>query len=164
MPLKRSASVRTTSKAFEANTDQKQEEDKTSPFQRNSRQRVSSHSIQEKMERLAQASQKSEVLRSPGVTQRTLFLLDEVSRKRGLFEKDQTSSQESPKGLKKDHRSFASGLSDHINRLVSKTEQPGSSHSPTDLRHVDIVNKRRLFEIRGEAVSPKPAPYGKIYK
>ncbi|XP_062316463.1 uncharacterized protein LOC134019520 [Osmerus eperlanus] len=133
MPLQRSASVRTTSKAFEANADQEQEEDNTSPFQRNSRQRVSSRTIQEKMERLAHAAQKSDMVRSPDVAQRTLFLLDEVSRKRGLFEKDPAATQASPGLLKQ------------------------------DLRHVDIVSKRNLFERRGE-VSPKSTTNSKVYK
>ncbi|XP_067096449.1 ladinin-1 isoform X2 [Osmerus mordax] len=133
MPLQRSASVRTTSKAFEANADQEQEEDNTSPFQRNSRQRVSSRTIQEKMERLAHAAQKSDMVRSPDVAQRTLFLLDEVSRKRGLFEKDPAATQASPGLLKQ------------------------------DLRHVDIVSKRSLFERRGE-VSPKSTTNSKVYK
>ncbi|XP_046907596.1 ladinin-1 isoform X2 [Hypomesus transpacificus] len=133
MPLQRSASVRTTSKAFEANADQEQEEGKTSPFQRNSRQRVSSRTIQEKMERLAHAAQKSDMVRSPDVAQRTLFLLDEVSRKRGLFEKDPGATQARPGLLKQ------------------------------DLRHVDIVSKRSLFERRGE-VSPKPTTNNKVYK
>ncbi|MEQ2267161.1 hypothetical protein XENORESO_002511, partial [Xenotaenia resolanae] len=96
-PLQRSASVRMASKKFETKTDQNEDEDKGS-FQRNSRHRISSRSIKEKMEQLAQAAQKSEVSRSPDVTQRTLFLLEEVSRKRGLFEKDQTAQSPTSPG------------------------------------------------------------------
>nr|XP_046252071.1 ladinin-1 isoform X3 [Scatophagus argus]XP_046252072.1 ladinin-1 isoform X3 [Scatophagus argus] len=121
-PLHRSASMRIASKKFETNTDQVQneDEDKASSFQRNSRQRISSRSIKEKMERLAQAAQKSEMVRSPDVTQRTLFLLDEVSRKRGLFEKEQPAACPTSPGV-----------------------------SRQDLRHVDITSKRSLFESSG---------------
>ncbi|XP_069545269.1 ladinin-1 [Brachyistius frenatus] len=150
-PLQRSASVRMASKNFEPNTDQNEDEDKASSFQRNSRQRISSRSIQEKMERLAQAAQKSESMRSPDVTQRTLFLLEEVSRKRGLFEKEQPAQSPSTPGVsRQEFRGFSGGISDRINRWINKTNQTGSSHSPTDLRHVDITSKRSLFENRGE--------------
>ncbi|XP_035512125.1 ladinin-1 [Morone saxatilis] len=151
-PLQRSASVRMASKKFESNTDQNENEDKASSFQRNSRQRISSRSIQEKMERLAQASQKSEMMRSPDVTQRTLFLLDEVSRKRGLFEKEkqQAGCPTSPGVSRQEFRSFTSGMSDRINRWLNKTNQTGSSQSPADLRHVDITSKRSLFESSGK--------------
>ncbi|KAM6976890.1 ladinin-1 [Aplochiton taeniatus] len=155
----RSASVRMANKNFEP-TDQNQEDDKASHFQRNSKQRVSSRTIQEKMERLAQAAQKSEMMRSPDVAQRTLFLLDEVSRKRGLFEKEQGAADVP----RKENRGFTAGLSDRINRLVGKTSHLGSSHSPTDLRHVDITSKRTLFESRAEEGSAKAAPPGKVYK
>ncbi|XP_032376634.1 ladinin-1 [Etheostoma spectabile] len=162
-PLQRSASVRLASKKFESNTDQNEDEDKASSLQRNSRQRISSRSIQEKMERLAQAAQKSEIIRSPDVTQRTLFLLDEVSRKRGLFEKEkQGASPTSPGVSRQEFRSFQSGMSDRINRWVNKTNNTGSS-LPTDLRHVDIIGKRSLFETREENSVPKPSP-GKLCK
>ncbi|XP_034392984.1 ladinin-1 isoform X2 [Cyclopterus lumpus] len=161
-PLQRSASVRMASKKFESNTDQ--DEDKASSFQRNSRQRISSRSIQEKMERLAQAAQKSEIMRSPDVTQRTLFLLDEVSRKRGLFEKEQqAASPTSPGVSRNEFRSFTSGVSDRINRWINKPNHPGSAHNPTDLRHVDITGKRSLFESPEEGSAPNNSP-GKIYK
>ncbi|KAM4737310.1 ladinin-1 [Anableps anableps] len=156
-PLQRSASVRLASKKFEAKTDHNENEDMGS-FQRNSRQRVSSRSIKEKMERLAQAAQKSEVPRSPDVTQRTLFLLEEVSRKRGLFEKDQKAqSPTSPGVSKSEFRSFTSGMSDRINTWLNKTNQPGSPLS-LDLRHVDISSKRSLFENRGEESVSKVSP------
>ncbi|XP_014855108.1 PREDICTED: ladinin-1 [Poecilia mexicana] len=153
-PLQRSASVRMVSKKFEAKTDHNEDEDKGS-FQRNSRQRVSSRSIKEKMERLAQAAQKSDVPRSPDVTQRTLFLLEEVSRKRGLFEKDQQAqSPTSPGVSRSEFRSFTSGMSDRINTWLNKTNQPGSPLS-LDLRNVDISSKRSLFENRGEESASK---------
>ncbi|KAI4823340.1 hypothetical protein KUCAC02_011932 [Chaenocephalus aceratus] len=162
-PLRRSASVRMASEKFESNTDQDQheDEDKTSSFQRNSKQRISSRSIQEKMERLAQAAQKGEVTRSPDVTQRTLFLLDEVSRKRSLFEKEQQGAgPPSPGVSRQEFRSFKSGMSDRISSWLTKTNNTGSSHNPTDLRNVDITSKRSLFEKREED-SAQP---GKIYK
>ncbi|KAM6981975.1 ladinin-1 [Tautogolabrus adspersus] len=163
-PLQRSASVRMASKTFEFNTDQNEDEDKASSFQRNSRQRISSRSIQEKMERLAQAAQKSEVLRSPDVTQRTLFLLDEVSRKRGLFEKEQQAACPTSPGIsRQEFRSFTSGMSDRINRWLNKTSPTGSALNPTDLRHVDITSKRSVFESREEDSVLKTSP-GKIYK
>ncbi|XP_036959119.1 ladinin-1 isoform X2 [Acanthopagrus latus] len=163
-PLQRSASVRIASKKFESNTDENEDEDKASSFQRNSRQRISSRSIQEKMERLAQAAQKSEATRSPDVTQRTLFLLEEVSRKRGLFEKEQQAAGPASPGVsRQEFRSFTSGMSDRINRWLSKTSQPGSPHSPADLRNVDISSKRSLFESGREDCVPKTSP-GKILK
>ncbi|XP_056446939.1 ladinin-1 [Gadus chalcogrammus] len=146
-PIRRSSSVRLTSQKFESNADPNQEDEKTSNFQRNTRQRVSSHSIQEKMERLAQASQKPEVSRFPDVTQRTLVLLEEVSRKRDLFEKEhQASSPTSPGVSRQEFRTFTSGISDRINRWVHKSTKPGSSPNPADLRHVDISSKKILFE------------------
>ncbi|KAM3849580.1 uncharacterized protein ACN63O_020720 [Diretmus argenteus] len=166
MPLERS--VRMASKKFEFNTDQNQDEGKTSPFQRSSQQRISSRSIQEKMERLAQASQKSEVMRYPDVTQRTLCLLDEVSRKRGLFEKEQQAPSgsrapgpSSPGVSRQEFRSFTSGMSDRINRWLNKSDQPSSSYNATDLRHVDITSRKSLFESREEVEFPKAGP-GKI--
>lgn len=166
-PLQRSASVRMASKKFESNTDQNPEEDKTPSIQRNSRQRMSSRSIQEKMERLAQAAQKSEVTRSPDVAQRTLFLMEEVSRKRGIFEKDQQQKQAanptSPGVTRQEFRNFTSGMSDRISRWISKTNQSGSSHCTTDLRHVDITSKRSLFENRDEDSVSNTSP-GKLYK
>nr|XP_040050411.1 ladinin-1 isoform X1 [Gasterosteus aculeatus aculeatus] len=154
-PLQRSASVRTAYKMSESNTDQNEDEDKSSSFQRNSKQRISSRSIKEKMERLAQAAQKSDITRSPDVTQRTLFLLDEVSRKRGLFEKEQqAASPTSPGVSRQEFRSFRSGMSDRINRWLNKTNETGSTHNPTDLRHVDIISKRSLFESKDEGSVP----------
>ncbi|XP_061592040.1 ladinin-1 [Cololabis saira] len=144
-PLQRSSSVRIASKKFESPTDKSEDEDKS--FQRNSKQRISSRSIKEKMEKLAQAAQKSEQTRSPDVTQRTLFLLEEVSRKRGLFEKEPPAqSLTSPGVSRQEYRSFQSGMSDRINRWLNKTYQPGTSPIPSDLRHVDITSKRSLFE------------------
>lgn len=163
-PLQRSASVRMASKKFEPSTDQNEDEDGASSFQRNSRQRISSRSIQEKMERLAQASQKSDMNKSQDVTQRTLFLLEEVSRKRNIFEKEQPAASPTNPGVsRQEFRSFTSGMSDRINRWLNKSDQTGPSHAPTDLRHVDITSKRSLFENRGEESVPKTIP-AKIYK
>ncbi|XP_039904046.1 ladinin-1 isoform X2 [Simochromis diagramma] len=161
-PLQRSSSVRMASKKFEPNTDQNEDENKASSFQRNSRQRISSRSIQEKMERLAQAAQKSELTRFPDVTQRTLVLLEEVSRKREIFEKEQqVQSPTSPGVSKQEIRGLTSGMSERINRWLHKSNKAGSSHSPADLRHVDISSKRSLFENSGEDSVSKTSP-GKI--
>ncbi|KAL4623819.1 ladinin-1 [Arapaima gigas] len=73
------------------------EDDQQSPFKRNSRQRLSSRSIQETMEKLALAVQKSEIIKSPTTPRGPLYLVDEVSRKRELFEKEQVDG-ESDKG------------------------------------------------------------------
>ncbi|KAL1249643.1 hypothetical protein QQF64_020648 [Cirrhinus molitorella] len=152
MPLQRSASVRIAAKNFESNKSSNQEEEEQqTAFQRNSRQRLSSRSIQEKMERLAQASQKWEVSKSPMV-HKTVCLADEVSRKRELFEKEQEGSDRSDVLSKLEFRSFSSGISDRINRWVQKktfTVSSPSSHSPSDLRHVNISIKKSLFE-RGQ--------------
>ncbi|KAJ0036755.1 hypothetical protein NQD34_005432 [Periophthalmus magnuspinnatus] len=126
-PLQRRASVRIASKKFEQNPEQSTEAGTPSAFQRNSRQRISSRSIQEKMERLAQtAQQRSEMVRSPDISQKTLSMMEEVSRKRGLFEQQQDQSQASP----------------GVGRQ--------------DLRHVDITSKKSLFEKKAEESNPRP--------
>ncbi|XP_037134285.1 ladinin-1 [Syngnathus acus] len=148
-PLQRSASVRVASKKIESDTVKIEylNEDKSSSFQRNSVQRVSSRSIQEKMERLAQAAQKSETGRSPDVSQRTLYLLDEVSRKRDLFEKEpRQTSPLSPSKSKHEFRGFTSAMSDRINHWLDKSKEIGSTPSGTDFKHVDITSKRSSFE------------------
>ncbi|KAI4893029.1 hypothetical protein NFI96_034255 [Prochilodus magdalenae] len=155
MPLQRSASMRITAKKFEPGQKPNEEEEQKSPFQRNSRQRLSSHSIQEKMERLAQASQKWEAIKSPTLVSKTLFLVDEVSRKRELFEKEQPSSESNPGPVKQDYRTLSAGISDRINRWVQKKSlQSLSSLTPTDLRHVDISSKKMLFERGQEDSTP----------
>nr|XP_057939730.1 ladinin-1-like isoform X1 [Doryrhamphus excisus]XP_057939731.1 ladinin-1-like isoform X1 [Doryrhamphus excisus] len=160
-PLQRSSSVRMASKKFETTTDQAANEQKSS-FQRNSVQRISSRSIQEKMERLAEAAQKSETPRSPDVSQRTLYLLDEVSRKRGLFENEQQTVKQTSSS-QHEFRGSSSGVSDRINRWLDKTNQSGcSSSSSTDLKHVDITSKRSLFENRSHDSPAKSKPPGKI--
>ncbi|XP_051516538.1 ladinin-1-like [Myxocyprinus asiaticus] len=149
MPMQRSASVRTAAKTFVSNKSPDQEDEQQSPFQRNSRQRISSRSIQEKMERLAQASQKWEIIKSPTV-HKTVCLADEVSRKRELFEKEQEGLEKIQMFSKQDFRTFSSGISDRINRWVQKkTFTVSPSHSPSDLRHVNISGKKSLFE-RGQ--------------
>ncbi|XP_076840659.1 ladinin-1 isoform X2 [Brachyhypopomus gauderio] len=149
MSLQRSASMRIATKKFEPNKGSNEDEGQQSPFQRNTRQRVSSRSIQEKMERLAQASQKWEAIKSPTLAHKTMFLVDEVSKKRELFEKEQGIS-ESLTPNKEDYRSLSAGISDRINRWVKKKSLHSlSSLTPTDLRHVDISSKKMLFE-RGQ--------------
>ncbi|XP_067303468.1 ladinin-1 isoform X2 [Pseudorasbora parva] len=146
MPLQRSASVRIAAKTSESDKSSSREEEQQTPFQRNSRQRLSSRTIQEKMERLAQASQKWEISKPPTVP-KTVFLVDEVSRKRELFEKEQEASEKSNVFSKQEFRSFSSGISDRINRWVQKkTFTVSSSQSPSDLRHVNISIKKSLFE------------------
>ncbi|XP_049611147.1 ladinin-1 [Syngnathus scovelli] len=144
-PLQRSASVRVASQKIESNTVQIEHlnEEKSSSFQRNSAQRVSSRAIQEKMERLAQAAQKSETGRSPDVSQRTLYLLDEVSRKRDLFEKEpRETSPLSPSKSKHEFRGFTKAMSDRINHWLDKSKEIGSTPSGTDFKHVDISSKK----------------------
>ncbi|XP_066529030.1 ladinin-1 isoform X2 [Hoplias malabaricus] len=154
LPLQRSASMRTTAKNFEHNQKCNEEEGQQSPFQRNSRQRLSSRSIQEKMEKLAQASQKWEAVKSPNLPHKTVFLVDEVSKKRELFEKEQATRESSP-APKQDYRTLSAGISDRINRWVQKkTLQSLSSLTPTDLRHVDISKKKMLFEKKEEDGHP----------
>ncbi|KAL7859468.1 hypothetical protein SRHO_G00146150 [Serrasalmus rhombeus] len=151
MPFQRSASMRITAKKFEPDLKCKEEEEQKSSFQRSSRQRLSSRSIQEKMERLTQASQKWEAIKSPTLVHKTLFLVDEVSRKRELFEKEQATSESNPAPNKQDYRTLSAGISDRINCWVQKkTLQNLSSLTPTDLRHVDISSKKMLFEKRLE--------------
>ncbi|KAK7128498.1 hypothetical protein R3I94_016916 [Phoxinus phoxinus] len=146
MPLQRSASVRVAAKTIESNKSSNPEEEQQTPFQRNSRQRLSSRTIQEKMERLAHASQKWEITKPPTVP-KTVGLVDEVSRKRELFEKELEGSEKSHVLSKQEFRNFSSGISDRINRWVQKkTFTVSSSHSPSDLRHVNISIKKSLFE------------------
>ncbi|KAI7794622.1 ladinin-1 [Triplophysa rosa] len=143
MPLQRSASVRIATKTFESNKSPDQEDEQKSPFQRNSRQRISSRSIQEKMERLAQASQKWEMAKSPTLL-KTGCLADEVSRKRELFEKEEEKSHIFSTQFQ-DFRNFSSGISGRINQWV-QNKTFTLSHSPSDLRHVNISSKKSLFE------------------
>ncbi|XP_072552859.1 ladinin-1 isoform X1 [Salminus brasiliensis] len=147
MPLQRSASLRITAKKFESNQRSNNEEEQQSPFSRSSRQRLSSRTIQEKMERLAQASQKWEAVKSPAMAHKTLFLVDEVSRKRELFERDQKTANTSSAPNKQDYHTLSAGISSQVNRWIQKkTLQSLSSLTPTDLRHVDISSKKMLFE------------------
>ncbi|XP_024914879.1 ladinin-1 [Cynoglossus semilaevis] len=150
-PLQRSSSVRVATKRFENNTVENGEE-KISHFARNSKQRLSSRSIQEKLERLAQAAQKSEMSRPADVSHRTLLLLDEVSRKRGLFEREEPRqvSSGSPVVSRQDFRSQASGMSQGINQWMNKNSASGSFVSVSELRNVNINSKRTLFENRDE--------------
>lgn len=148
-PLQRSASVRMASKKFEGSPDQIEDEDKPSSFQRNSRQRISARSIQEKMDRLAHAAQqKLEPSRPTDVAHRTLHRLDRVSMKRGIFEKEsQAAAPTSPRPSRHEFKNLSSGVSDRINRWVSKAkDQAVTSPGAADLRHVNINSKRSLFE------------------
>ncbi|XP_072304674.1 ladinin-1 [Eucyclogobius newberryi] len=155
-PLQRSASVKIASKKFERNTEQSPEEDTASSFQRNSRQRISSRSIQEKMERLAQAAQRSEMVRSPDVSQiQTLSMMEEVSRKRGLFEQPQQQDQ-SLGASRQEFKNTKPGLSERINKWMNKKNQTGLTHGPSDLRHVDITSKKSLFEKKADDSIPSP--------
>uniref|UniRef100_W5JY31 Ladinin n=1 Tax=Astyanax mexicanus TaxID=7994 RepID=W5JY31_ASTMX len=117
MPFQR-ASLRITAKKFETNQRSNDEEEQHPALSR-SRQRLSSRTIQEKMERLAQASQKWEAVKSPTIAHKTLFLVDEVSRKRELFERDQ-ASKNNPGPNKLDYRTLSAGISSQVNRWVQK--------------------------------------------
>ncbi|RXN05485.1 ladinin-1 isoform X1 [Labeo rohita] len=178
MPLQRSASVRIAAKSFESNKVKLLNTNTSDSVQSQSHidelsslfwmfwstelqprggaaadpiseKRLSSRSIQEKMERLAQASQKWEVSKSP-LVHKTVCLADEVSRKRELFEKEQEGSDKSHVFSKQDFRSFSSGISDRINRFVQKktfTVSSPSSHSPSTVKKIqkmeeDIHRKR----------------------
>ncbi|KAJ8258076.1 hypothetical protein GJAV_G00192890 [Gymnothorax javanicus] len=160
MPLQRSASVRISSKAPQISKATSLDEDAPSPFQRNSRQRISSRSIQEKMERLALAAQKSENVKSPLASQMGLYVLpDEVSRKRRLFEQDQASGDCSPTGARQDFPAFPAGISHQINRWVARAQGPGSRFTSSDLRNVDISSKRNIWVSRSEEASSNASAY-----
>ncbi|KAG9331003.1 hypothetical protein JZ751_021280 [Albula glossodonta] len=161
VPFQRSASVRITTKT-QASKAPNLDEDKDSPFQRNSKQRISSRSIQEKMERLAMAAQKSENVRSPSSQKGMYVLMDEVTRKRGLFERDPAAGDGSTGAFSKDFRNFSAGISERLNRWVTKAHVPGSIFSSSDLRNVDIASKRNIWEHRAEEASPKTSPNSKI--
>ncbi|KAI1893063.1 hypothetical protein AGOR_G00140020 [Albula goreensis] len=163
VPFQRSASVRITTKT-QASKAPNLDEDKDSPFQRNSKQRISSRSIQEKMERLAMAAQKSENVRSPSSQKGMYVLMDEVTRKRGLFERDPAAGDSSTGAFSKDFRNFSAGISERLNRWVTKAHVPGSIFSSSDLRNVDIASKRNIWEHRAEEASPKASPNSKVYK
>ncbi|XP_077464555.1 ladinin-1 isoform X2 [Stigmatopora argus] len=158
-PLQRSASVRVASKKFDFDKNGPPKEDKEPSFQRNSTQRVSSRSIREKMEKLAQAAQKSEISRSSDVGQHSFYLVDEVSKKRGLFEKELQGATP----IKPSNSCPISGTSIQVNPWLSKTKQIGSNSSPTELKHVDISTKRSLFENRS-LENDTNSRIGKIYK
>ncbi|MGH0160374.1 UNVERIFIED_CONTAM: hypothetical protein FKN15_039298 [Acipenser sinensis] len=100
----------------------------TPAFQRNSKLRISSRTIEEKLERLAMAAQKSEQVKSPTASRKDCFLFaDEVARKRGVFEREATSVERN------------------------------SATSRKDLRKVDISSKRNLWENRSESSSASPS-------
>ncbi|XP_066559672.1 ladinin-1 isoform X2 [Amia ocellicauda] len=126
VPVKRSASVRMTSRTIEDKLSKapNHEDDKPSPFQRNSRQRISSRTIEEKLERLAMAAQKSETLKS-SVQKDFYLLVDEVARKRGVFERERTAGEGSPSNSRQGHLGFSTGISERINRWVSKAQHSG---------------------------------------
>ncbi|XP_015197571.1 ladinin-1 isoform X2 [Lepisosteus oculatus] len=156
VPIIRSASVRLTSRSREERLSKapNHEEDKPSPFQRNSRQRISSRTIEEKLEKLALAAQKSETIKSPSATQKDFFLLvHEVARKRGVFEKDGATVEGSSSNSKQKHLSFSTGISERINRWVSRAQKSELS----DLRNVDISSKWHTWENRAEELPPKPS-------
>ncbi|XP_028850201.1 ladinin-1 [Denticeps clupeoides] len=157
VPLQRSASVRVASKKLDSSKMSNPEEDQPSSFQRNSRQRLSSRSIQEKMEKLAQAAQKWEAVKSPTVPHKAVFMADEVSRIRNIFEKEPTSGEGHPA----DHRNLSPGISERINRWV---QNKSSFSNSVDLRHVDILSKKTAFE-KGDDKSPvSPSPHGRAHK
>ncbi|KAK6472087.1 ladinin-1-like isoform X1 [Huso huso] len=130
----------------------------TPPFQRNSKLRISSRTIEEKLERLAMAAQKSEQVKSPTASRKDCFLFaDEVARKRGVFEREATSVERNSATSRKDNLDFSTGISERINRWISKTQRSEKSPGPTDLRKVDISSKRNLWENRSESSSASPS-------
>ncbi|XP_062397557.1 ladinin-1 isoform X2 [Sardina pilchardus] len=159
MPLQRSASVRHSSK-FESNKSPEQDEQQQSPFQRNSKQRISARSIQEKMERLAQASQK-QTSKSPYQPERALFLMDEVLRKKNLFESEQPKGQKESGMSRQDFRNFSSGISDRINRWLQKQPKSSPTSTTSDLRNVDILSRKILFEQGNDERPLSPEPHSK---
>lgn len=130
----------------------------TPAFQRNSKLRISSRTIEEKLERLAMAAQKSEQVKSPTASRKDCFLFaDEVARKRGVFEREATSVERNSATSRKDNLNFSTGISERINRWISKTQRSEKSPGPTDLRKVDISSKRNLWENRSESSSASPS-------
>ncbi|XP_058861085.1 ladinin-1-like isoform X2 [Acipenser ruthenus] len=130
----------------------------TPPFQRNSKLRISSRTIEEKLERLAMAAQKSEQVKSPTASRKDCFLFaDEVARKRGVFEREATSVERNSATSRKDNLDFSAGISERINRWISKTQRSEKSPGPTDLRKVDLSSKRNLWENRSESSSASPS-------
>ncbi|XP_063063807.1 ladinin-1 [Engraulis encrasicolus] len=157
MPLQRSASVRVTNKIESDKGDQ--DEEQQSPFKRNSKQRISARSIQETMDRLNQAAQKQSG-KSPYHPERTLFLNDEVLRKKSLFEKEQQKGEKESGISRQEFRNFSSGIGDRINRWVQKQSKPSSSpSSSSEFRTVDFLSKKILFEHgKGERPLSPTAP------
>ncbi|XP_041083859.1 ladinin-1-like [Polyodon spathula] len=160
----RSSSLRIPSRTKEEKTERlpKQEttrdEESTPPFQRNSKLRISSRTIEEKLERLALAAQKSDQVKSPPASRKDCFLFaDEVARKRGVFEREATSVERNSATGRKDNLDFSTGISERINRWISKAQRSEKSPGPTDLRKVDISSKRNLWENRAESSSAYPS-------
>ncbi|MGH0160373.1 UNVERIFIED_CONTAM: hypothetical protein FKN15_039297 [Acipenser sinensis] len=88
-----------------------------------SKLRISSRTIEEKLERLAMAAQKSEQVKSPTASRKDCFLFaDEVARKRGVFEREATSVERNSATSRKDNLDFSTGISERINRWISKTQ------------------------------------------
>ncbi|XP_041091890.1 ladinin-1 [Polyodon spathula] len=160
----RSSSLRIPSRTKEEKTERlpKQETtrdgESTPPFQRNSKLRISSRTIEEKLERLALAAQKSEQVKSPPASHKDCFLFaDEVARKRGVFEREATSVERNSATGRKDNLDFSTGISERINRWISKAQRSEKSPGPTDLRKVDISSKRNLWENRAESSPAYPS-------
>ncbi|RXM91959.1 Caldesmon [Acipenser ruthenus] len=56
-----------------------------------------------------------------------------------------------------DNLDFSTGISERINRWISKTQRSEKSPGPTDLRKVDISSKRNLWKNRSESSSASPS-------
>ncbi|KAG2468246.1 TNNT2 protein, partial [Polypterus senegalus] len=99
-------------------------EESTAPFQRNTKLRISSRTIEEKLERLAMAAQKSELVKSPTIAHKEFYLpADDIARKRDIFEREATGAENSSgSSSRKEKFGFAKGISERISQWVAKTQ------------------------------------------
>ncbi|KAF0036243.1 hypothetical protein F2P81_011555 [Scophthalmus maximus] len=103
-------------------------------------------------------AQKSEAMRSPDVTQRTLFLLDEVSRKRGLFEKEQQEEAPTSPGVSRQSvtRKAFFGNGDNGEYMLSRKFINNTSGGPKASSPVPLPPETHLtFPLERVRTSPR---------
>ncbi|XP_028652813.2 ladinin-1 isoform X2 [Erpetoichthys calabaricus] len=155
--IKRSSSLRYPSrkedKMGRLQQDSNGKEESTAPFQRNTKLRNSSRTIEEKLERLAMAAQKSELVKSPTIAHKEFYLpADDIARKRDIFEREATSTESSSgSSSRKEKLGFAKGISERISQWVAKTQSSQTTVGSKDYRKGDVSRKRNIWEDRGES-------------
>ncbi|XP_039604660.1 ladinin-1 isoform X2 [Polypterus senegalus] len=155
--IKRSSSLRYPSrkedKMGRLQQDSNGKEESTAPFQRNTKLRISSRTIEEKLERLAMAAQKSELVKSPTIAHKEFYLpADDIARKRDIFEREATGAENSSgSSSRKEKFGFAKGISERISQWVAKTQSSQTTVGSKDYSKGDVSRKRNIWEDKGES-------------